>query len=121
MKPTLRNLQRFVSYLLLGSLLVIASLLLVALLYDPHAPNPSPIEPQAVVIAAPEAGLFDAETLERGLVDLLRRLQVELEALIRVLNGSDETPLTAQQPVWKSPPPFHEPGERRQRATLIQL
>ena len=121
MNPTLRNLQRFVSYLLPSSLLLIASLLLVALLYDPHAPNPSPTEPQAVAIVAPESGLFDAEALERGLVELLRRLQIELEALIQALSGSAETPLTAQQPVWKTPPPFHEPGERRQQAPLIQL
>ena len=112
------KLPRVVRHRFSGLLLAIASVLL---LYAPFSLNRSPANPQVLVIVAPEPGLFDLETVETLLVELLRQLQTELEALIQALDGDHEAPLTSQQPVWKAPPLLDKPGERRHAPNLIQL
>lgn len=121
MHHTFRNPRRSVSHRLLALSLAVASLLLVAALYYPASPDPVSTEPQAVIIVAPEQGLFDVSTVEKLLVDALRQLQAELEELIQALNGDQEMPSTAQQPVWKTPHPAPDQIGPRSRPILIQL
>lgn len=120
MHNTLRTPRRSASYRLSG-LLALASVLLIAALYDSGFTDTTPVESQALVIVAPEPGWFDVETLEKLVVDFLRQIQIELEDLIQAVDGRQKTPLTAQQPVWKTPPPLPVPSQRHPQPTLIQL
>lgn len=121
MHNTIRQLQRFTLLLLPGFFLVAASILLTTLLFYPTGPNLSRLEPSPVRLSQ-EPWLSNANIqLEKLVVDALRQLQTELDALTRMLSDNREPAFVTQQPLWKPLPPPSAAESHTFRPRLIQL